>query len=143
MKNHFLFLVMILSAALANAQTGQADVDLAEHKIIFQLTSADTNVHKMMMRQLGNVLAGAPNSKIEVVCHGPGINILVTKQTIVHPKIIELKNKGIHFVACENTMKEKKIAKEEIIKEAAFVNVGILEIVTKQEEGWSYIRATQ
>jgi intracellular sulfur oxidation DsrE/DsrF family protein len=134
----------ILCMALGvKAQTSSSDTDPGEHKIVFQLTSADTNVHKMMIRQLGNVLAGAPNSKIEVVCHGPGINILMTKQTIVHPKIMELNGKGIHFVACENTMKEKKITKEEIILEAGYVKVGILEIVSKQEEGWSYIRMSQ
>ena len=143
MKKYILLFMVAISAIQLNAQQQATDVDLAEHKIIFQLTSADTNVHKMMIRQLGNVLAGAPNSKIEVVCHGPGINVLMTKQTIVHPKVTELKNKGIKFIACENTMKEKKITKEEIIPEAAFVKVGILEIVTKQEEGWSYIRAGQ
>jgi hypothetical protein len=69
--------------------------------------------------------------------------MLTTSQTIVHPKVIELKGKGIDFVVCENTLKEKKVTKEEIIPEAAFVKAGIIEIVKKQEEGWSYIRAGQ
>ena len=133
----------MLMSALVFAQNESSDVDMAEHRIVFQLTSADTNVHKMLVRQLGNVLAAAPNSKIEVVCHGPGIAMLTTKQTIVHPKVSELKGKGIDFVVCENTLKEKKVTKEEIIPEAAFVKAGIIEIVKKQEEGWSYIRAGQ
>ncbi len=143
MKNYFLLTTLMLMSALIFAQNESPDVDMAAHKIVFQLTSADTNVHKMLVRQLGNVLTAAPNSKIEVVCHGPGIAMLTTKQTIVHPKVSELKGKGIDFVVCENTLREKKVTKEEIIPEAAFVKAGIIEIVKKQEEGWSYIRAGQ
>ena len=143
MKNYFLLTALMLMSGFIFAQNESSDVDLAQHKIVFQLTSADTNVHKMLVRQLGNVLAAAPNSKIEVVCHGPGITMLTTRQTIVHPKVSELKGKGIDFVVCENTLKEKKVTKEEIIPEAAFVKAGIIEIVKKQEEGWSYIRAGQ
>ncbi len=133
----------MLMSGFIFAQNESSDVDMAQHRIVFQLTSADTNVHKMLVRQLGNVLAAAPNSKIEVVCHGPGIAMLTTRQTIVHAKVSELKGKGIDFVVCENTLKEKKVTKEEIIPEAAFVKAGIIEIVKKQEEGWSYIRAGQ
>ncbi len=143
MKNYLLLTALMLMSGFIFAQNESSDVDLAQHKIVFQLTSADTNVHKMLVRQLGNVLAAAPNSKIEVVCHGPGITMLTTRQTIVHPKVSELKGKGIDFVVCENTLKEKKVTKEEIIPEAAFVKAGIIEIVKKQEEGWSYIRAGQ
>lgn len=134
---------MLFITTLVNAQNESTDVDLAQHKIVFQLTSADTNVHKMLVRQLGNVLTAAPNSMVEVVCHGPGIAMLTTQQTIVQPKIIELKGKGIQFVVCENTLRERKVTKEEIIPEAGFVKAGIIEIVKKQEEGWSYIRAGQ
>ena len=138
-----LLIALLFVTTLMNAQNGSADVDMAQHKIVFQLTSADTNVHKMLVRQLGNVLVAAPNSMVEVVCHGPGIAMLTTKQTIVQPKINELKGKGINFVVCENTLRERKVTKEEIIQEAGFVKAGIIEIVKKQEEGWSYIRAGQ
>ncbi len=143
MRNFKLLIALLFVTTLMNAQNESADVDMAQHKIVFQLTSADTNVHKMLVRQLGNVLAAAPNSMVEVVCHGPGITMLTTKQTIVQPKISELKGKGINFVVCENTLRERKVTKEEIITEAGFVKAGMIEIVKKQEEGWSYIRAGQ
>jgi uncharacterized protein len=143
MKNFLLISVLLLAGMPLKAQSQASDVDLAEHKIVFQLTSGDTTVHKMLVRQLGNVLVAAPNSKVEVVCHGPGIAMLTSLTTIVHPKIIDLKKKGIEFVVCENTLAERKVSKTEIIPEAGFVKAGIIEIVKKQEEGWSYIRAGQ
>lgn len=143
MKNYFLMAILAIVVHSVSAQSKTSDIDMAEHKIVFQLTSADTTVHKMLVRQLGNVLAAAPNSKVEVVCHGPGITMLTTAKTIVLPKIIELKGKGMEFVVCENTLAERKVTKEEIIPQAGFVKAGIIEIVKKQEEGWSYIRAGQ
>lgn len=125
------------------AQQGGPDVDLDEHKIVIQLTSGDTNVHKMLVRQLGNIYAAAPNSKVEVVCHGPGIDMLRSQLTIVHAKVKDMKSKGMEFVVCENTLRERNVGKEEIVSEAGFVKAGIIEIVKKQEQGWSYIRAGQ
>lgn len=111
------------------------------HKIVFQLSSEDTLVHKALMRQLNNVLNAAPNAKMEVVCHGPGINLLVSGKTVVLDKIQLLRTKGVTFEACENTLREKNIPKDKIIAEAGFVPSALVQIVTRQEEGWSYIKA--
>jgi intracellular sulfur oxidation DsrE/DsrF family protein len=142
MKYILLFAWLCLSTLTISAQDNTG-VDMDEHKIVFQLTSADTTVHKMLLRQLGNMLAAAPNSRMEVVCHGPGITMMQAELTIVHPKVMEMKSKGIEFVVCENTLRERKVTMEEIVPEASFVRAGILEIVRKQEQGWSYIRAGQ
>ena len=143
MKQFLFSTIFLMTALVAFAQDQEADVDLAEHRIVFQLTSGDTNVHKMLIRQLGNVLAAAPNSKVEVVCHGPGLDILRTHMTVVYPKLRELSGKGIQFVGCENTLRERQIDRDEIMNVASFVKAGIIEIVKKQEEGWSYIRVGQ
>jgi intracellular sulfur oxidation DsrE/DsrF family protein len=52
-----------------------------------------------------------------------------------------LKSKGVKFVVCENTLKNRKISKDafpEILVE--YTPAGIAEIVEKQEQGWSYIK---
>ncbi len=67
--------------------------------------------------------------------------VLLKDKTNVQPEITTLKMKGIQFVACENTLKQQKLEKSQIVTESGFVPVGIAEIVTKQEEGWAYIKA--
>ena len=141
MKYLIVLAFFLLSPFLLKSQEGV--VDLAEHKVIFQLTTADTNVHKMLLKQFGNLLTAAPNTHIEVVCHGPGISMMQSALSIVHPKITEMKAKGVNFVVCENALRERKVSKEEIVPEANFVKAGILEVIQKQEQGWTYIRATQ
>lgn len=139
MKKILLSVLVLLVAFNGNAQNNHKPDKI--HKIVFQLTSDDTLVHKGLMKQLNNVLKAAPTTKIEVVCHGPGINFLVTDKTTVYTNIMQMKAKGVTFEACENTLKEKNISKDRIIPEAGFVPSAIVEIITKQEEGWSYIKA--
>jgi intracellular sulfur oxidation DsrE/DsrF family protein len=110
-------------------------------KIVMQLTSGDTTVHKMLMKQLSNILTVAPDTKIEVVCHGPGLSMLVESASIVNKKIIESKTEGVDFVACRYSMKERNVAESAINSAARIVEAGILEIVDRQNEGYVYIKA--
>ena len=52
-----------------------------------------------------------------------------------------VEKEGIKMVVCENTMKQKKIKKEQLLPFMQTVPMGIGEIVLKQEQGWSYIKA--
>jgi intracellular sulfur oxidation DsrE/DsrF family protein len=45
------------------------------------------------------------------------------------------------FLACENTIKEKQLDRTKVLPEAGYVAAGIIHIVVRQEEGWSYIKA--
>lgn len=110
-------------------------------KIVMQLTSGDTTVHKMLMKQLSNILTVAPETKIEVVCHGPGLSMLVVEKSIVNEKIMASQVKGVDFVACRYSMKERNVAESEINTISRVVEAGIIEIVDKQNEGYVYIKA--
>lgn len=125
----------------AAAQTNSLPSEKAEHKIIFQFSSSDTTAHKQLMKQFNNILTISPSTKIEVVCQGGGLEILMSGKTIVGEKIKNLSEKGVLFKACEFAMKERKIEHSQMIPQAGFVPAGILEIVSKQEQGWSYIRS--
>lgn len=131
-----IILLALLAFGLNAAQT-----QTAEHKIVFQLSVNDTMAHKALMKQLGNILTVAPSTQIEIVCHGPGMEMLMINKSIVIEKIANFKNKGVVFHACEFSMKERNISKTNIIPSATFVPAGIIEIVSKQEQGWSYIKS--
>jgi intracellular sulfur oxidation DsrE/DsrF family protein len=141
-----LFLLVVTSLAAQtvpdkSSQNKSIASENTKHKIIFQVTTDDTLVYKSLMKQLNNIITVSPESEIEVVCHGPGLNMLLADRTIVQAKIQQLKKKNIQFVACEFSMSEKNITKDKMIPEAGYVKYGILEIVSKQETGWSYIKS--
>ncbi len=147
MKNAFLLVILLTTANVATAQNSLENVavkkttDDQAHKIIFQLATDDTLAHTALMKQLNNITSVSPKSTIKVVCQGPGLNILIANKSVVKDKIKLLTKRNIEFAACEFSMKEKGITKDKMIAEAGYVPYGILEIVSKQEGGWSYIKA--
>lgn len=111
------------------------------HRIIFQLVSGDTLSHKALMKQLQNITAVAPSTKIEVVCHGPGLNMLTSDKSVVSNQLQTMLGKGIAFYACEFSMQERKVEKAQILPGVGYVKAGIIAVVERQEQGWSYIKA--
>ena len=114
----------------------------AKHRVIIQLSSNDSLTWKGLVNNIKNLHnAWGDSVQIEVVAHGPGLDFLTKGKTTQQDRIHYFHEKGISFIACENTMKERKIPKENIIPEAGFVRTGIGEVILKQEQGWSYIKA--
>ena len=141
MKKIIILLAALVSFGFVKAQQQLSEKQKPEHKIIFQLTSGDTTAHKQLMKQFNNILSVSPTTQIEVVCHGAGLDMLVSGKTIVEDKIKTLTEKGVVFNACEFSIKERKVDRSKIISVSGFVPAGIIEIVSKQEQGWSYIKA--
>ncbi|AEE50412.1 DsrE family protein [Haliscomenobacter hydrossis] len=143
MKQLLVLLFVLSIAQLAGAQSHQtlSDEGYQDNKIVFQVVTQDTLAHKALMKQLNNIRSVAPNTPIEVVCHGPGLYMLVKDRCVVQKQLKEQSAKGIVFVACEFSLKERNVAKDDIVAEANFVRSGALEIATKQTKGWSYLKA--
>lgn len=137
----FTLFASLLAGIKAQNSAQSEHLSPAPHKIIFQLSSGDTMSHKALMKQLGNILSVAPDTKIEIVCHGPGLDFLVKDKSVVAPKLGPFKEKGVVFNACEFSMKERSVDKSRIVAEATYVPAGIIAIVSKQEQGWSYIKS--
>jgi uncharacterized protein len=135
-------IILTFISVLILTNTIQAQiVSEAEHKIIFQLTDGDAGVHQKFIRQLHNILSAAPKAKIEVVTHGMGIDLLKLEQNTFEEELFDLSNKGIVFVICENTLKQRGMNKTQFLPLSGFVPSAILELVQKQEQGWIYIKA--
>lgn len=137
MKKLCLTLVPILFFAnLALAQQ-------KEHRIVFEFTKGDTASFSTMMRQLNNITkATAGKAKLEVVCYGPGLYMLMTEKTSVQQQIADFSQKyNVVFAACEASMQRQGIVKSQLLPQIVTVPLATLEISTKQQEGWSYIKA--
>ena len=139
MRNLSLVSTLLFLVLAATAQ-GQVVSEKA-HKILYQLTDGEPETHKKFLRQIHNVLELAPNAQIEVVTHGMGIDLLQNQNNPFEKDLQELSDRGVVFLVCENTMKQRQLSKDKFLKMAGFVPSAILELVTKQEEGWIYIKA--
>ena len=135
MYKFFFFVALLSTTVIVNAQT--------EHqKIIFDLNSGDTAAHSTVLRQFTNVLKAAPDTELELVCHGQAINMFVKDKLYFEEKIKELKSKGkVSYKICANSLRRLNLDKSHITELAEIIPVAMLELASKQKEGWSYIKA--
>jgi intracellular sulfur oxidation DsrE/DsrF family protein len=111
-----------------------------QHKIVFDFTKADTSSFATMVRHAKNIMKMTGNAQLEIVCHGPGLDLLVKDKTTVQKDIEELNKLKVVFAACNETMKRRGIDKSQLLSQAIVVPAAILEISSKEQEGWTYIK---
>ena len=135
MKKFIAFAIAIMLVSIANAQT-------THHKIVFDLASADTSDHSSVLRQFNNVLREAPDTELEVVCHGKAIYMLVKDSSSFEARMKDLKGRAkVTFKICNNSMRRYGVTAAQLFPFAEIVPVSILELSEKQQQGWSYIRS--
>ena len=133
MKKIFTVLPVVFFATLAFSQHRQ-------HKIVFDFTASDTASFATMMRHAKSIMDITGNAQLEIVCHGPGLDLIVKDKTTVQKEIEELQKLNVVFAACEVTMKRRGIDKSRLISQVITVPAAILELSSKQQDGWSYVK---
>ena len=129
----FICLLMILTP-IVRAQS--------DYKVVFDLTSRDSLDHKAVLRWAGEVSKASADAKVEVVMYGQGVNMMVKGKSIVEEAITKLmENKNVSFRVCAVALKAQGIDKTQLIPGTEVVPDGIYEIISKQREGWGYIKA--
>ena len=119
-----------------------APAQKADYKVVFDLTSKDSLDQKSVVRWLNEVSKGNPDAKMEVVMYGQGFNLVAKDRTTVASALTPLlANKNISFKVCEISLKNNNIDKSQLLPGVETVPDGIYEIVSKQREGWGYIKA--
>ncbi|WP_162426657.1 DsrE family protein [Pontibacter pudoricolor] len=140
LKLILLLAIFAFAASPAFAQVKQKEAKTRQHRIVYDVSAADTGQHAGIMRQLNNLKRAWPDAQVEVVVHGKALNLLVTENTGKATAIKDLQAKGVVFAACENTMRVRKITKDQLLPGVITVPMAVGELVLKQEEGWSYIK---
>lgn len=135
-----LTVIFITMNAQAQDRSNSDIVDMQKHQVVMQVTQGDSLFQLSVIGQIRNIKKALPNAEIEVVCHSQGLPMLVASQSKVEKHIQELSERGVTFAACENTMKRHKLSKEDMLTGVTTVPSGLVEIILKQEAGWSYIK---
>jgi intracellular sulfur oxidation DsrE/DsrF family protein len=111
------------------------------HHVLFVVTSPDQGDSHTAMVLADHFLAGVrpEPSDIEVLAYGDGIDTLKAGSPTTQ-EIANLEKLGVHFVACESAMRAHHIAKTDLLPGVTSVPSGVVELVRKQEAGWSYVK---
>jgi uncharacterized protein len=139
--------VSMLAALASGAQAQLAplpDKPFAEHRIVLQLSDNDAGKQGLVISVAYNLLKLYDPDKvaIEVVAFGPGIDLLRPENT--NRKLVEsLVAQGVKFDVCLNTVDtiERETGKRpEIISVAIPVQVGVGQILSLTENGYTLVR---
>jgi len=132
-----LTLMLLLGFTSIMSQTNSG-----KHHVIIQMCSGDTLAWTGIMHNIKHIKdTWGANVEVELVAHGPGIEFLMKTKSTQQKEIAQLKQLGVSFMACQNSMKAHNLSPADIVAEAGFVPSGVCEIVMKEEQGWSYLKA--
>jgi uncharacterized protein len=136
-------LTSFLSATFLVAARAQstATASLKPHRIAIQMSDNDPAKWNLAFNNAKNVQdeLGAANVEVEIVAFGPGIHMLKV-DSVVNSRIGEATKAGIKVLACENTMRNLKVSKDDIAPSVGYVPAGVVHIMRRQGEGWAYLR---
>lgn len=140
MKKIIFLMLLICITGATIAQQNSDVVDMKKHRIVMQFVDGDSLSQATITGQVKNIRAAWPNAEVEVVCHGSGLDLLMTTKSKASTALADLSSKGVIFSACNNTMRRRNIKKEELLPSARVVPSAMIQLTIRQEEGWAYVK---
>ena len=137
---------------LAQATVGAGDHrrGVKEHRVAIQVNQNDPDVMNLALNNAKNVIehyrGRGEKVDVEIVAYGPGLHMLRADTSQVKDRIKDMAGQYssiIKFSACNNTkqgMEKREGHAISIIPEATTVDSGVVQLMERQEQGWSYIR---
>ncbi len=140
------FMRAVLMGFLAIGLSIGANLASAEPtKVVYHIDDAATQGLKGL-RNIRNHLDVAPQTKIIVVTHANGVDILLDggkdkSGTEYAPLVAALKSRGVRFEVCEITLRNRSLKRDQFILDAEFTPSGVVRIADLQfKDKYAYIR---
>jgi intracellular sulfur oxidation DsrE/DsrF family protein len=112
------------------------------YNVVFDLTSNDSTDQKAVLRWINGIAATRPDARLEVVLYGQSLGMVTAGKSVVVEGLQQaLQNKNVSVKVCEIAMKRHQLDKSQLLPGVGTVPDGIYEIISKQKEGWGYIKA--
>ena len=132
----FLAIGLSIGSNLASAETT---------RVVYHIDDAATQGLKGL-RNIRNHLDVSPQTKIIVVTHANGVDILMEggkdkSGTEYAPLVAALKSRGVRFEVCEITLRNRNLKRDQFILDAEFTPSGVVRIADLQfKDKYAYIR---
>ncbi|SFE46514.1 hypothetical protein SAMN05518672_106216 [Chitinophaga sp. CF118] len=135
MKKLLILTGLLLGYILSFAQA-------TDYKVIFDITSKDPADHKTIIRQINGIMKERPDAKLEVAVYGDALDMVLKDKSTISNDIMDLtKNNKVSVKVCGATMKRNNKEANQLVQGVDVVPDAIYEIISKQKEGWGYIKS--
>ncbi len=158
MKTMKLWVSLLAAVALLTGMNAMAGDRYGKQKVVYHINYDDPNAQAGALRNIQNHInaVGAENLDLKVVMHGKGLTMLLTPDAAertklkkgnatdeIQAKITGLKDQGVGFEVCSNTLKGKKVDYMHDlydVDDADIVPSGVAEVARLQAMGYAYIK---
>lgn len=150
---------LLMSMCMLMITTAHANDRYGKQKVVYHINYDNPKQQAGALRNIQNHInaVGAENLDLKVVLHGNGLSLLLEPDALAKltkfkhanadeamtAKIDSLKNQGIEFNVCENTVKGRKVNIETDlynVDKKDIVPSGVAEVARLQAMGYSYIK---
>ena len=157
MKSKLALMLLICTSLLVGGIAVAGD-RYGKQKVVYHINYDDPKTQAGALRNIQNHInaVGKENLDLKVVMHGKGLSLLLTPDQLentklkfgnatdeMQAKISGLKDQGVGFEVCANTLKGKKINYEDDlydVEKADIVPSGVAEVARLHSMGYSYIK---
>ena len=158
MKNMKIWMSILAIAALLGGMQATAGDRYGKQKVVYHVNYDNPKQQAGALRNIQNHInaVGAENLDLKVVMHGKGLTMLLTPDAAERTKMKQgnatdeiqatisgLKDQGVGFQVCSNTLKGKKVDyKHDLydVADADIVPSGVAELARLQAMGYTYIK---
>ena len=134
---------LIFIATIFFITTCQLFSQIKPYNVVFDLTTGDTATHQRVIRWIKSITASHPDANIEVVFYGKALPMVETELSSVAGDVKTLAaGKNVTFAVCEQAMKAHNVDKGMLLPGVKIVPDAIYELISKQADGFGYIKVT-
>jgi intracellular sulfur oxidation DsrE/DsrF family protein len=115
----------------------------AKMKVVFHLDWDKEERLLMALENTKNLFKEIPPQRcsVQMLANGKAVNLLRKDRAARYaPEMEELHKSGVRFKACRNAMAKNHVEKADLLAICDVVPAGILELINRQREGFSYIK---
>lgn len=154
MRAVHIFAAMLVAVAMFGFNTAFAG-SYGKQKVVYHINYDNPKAQAGALRNINNHIkaVGAENLDAKVVLHGKGLSLLLDPDSktklpkangdqVMAAKVDDLKNLGVSFNVCANTLKGKKIEINDLhdVSKEDIVPSGVAELSNLQMKGYTYIK---
>lgn len=112
-----------------------------KYQVVLQVSDADPAKWNLALNNARNIQEdlGKNNVAIEIVAYGPGLGMLKAESKVAD-RLAQAMDNNVGLMACENTMRNTHVTKDQMYSGIRYVDAGVVHIMKRQKEGWAYVR---
>ena len=112
-------------------------------KVVFHLDFNDLDRMNVALNNIFNLLKDplGQDAEVCVLANAQAVKLFEKSSALsTAARIGELRDKGVRFLLCNNSLSSLKLGRDELVEGCEVVPAGIVELIRLQQEGFAYIK---